>query len=170
MTDVLITGGKANISDVRSFLKSLAEIGKKYGIIVQAVNADRVAGRPHMEFSVIKAVESFKNNRNLARDMGMEVMLYLRGRRQIEKALEMGVKEGGNNIAIAIIGEGAEKALQEVQARLDVVDESVVDYTHDKDETLMKLFEITPAELEIVGKERIPELVKERSALLEFEK
>jgi KEOPS complex subunit Cgi121 len=34
----------------------------------------------------------------------------------------------------------------------------------------MRLYDITPAEVEIAGKERIPLLVRERSALLEFEK
>jgi KEOPS complex subunit Cgi121 len=53
---------------------------------------------------------------------------------------------------------------------LDEVNEKVVDYSHEKDATLMTLYEITPEEIEIVGEERIPLLVRERSALLEFEK
>ena len=73
-------------------------------------------------------------------------------------------------MAILIIGDDPDSAVPEVRAVLDVVDEKVVDYSHDKDHALMALYEITPAEIEIVGKERIPLLVRERSALLEFEK
>mgnify|MGYP005832384173 CR=1 FL=1 len=170
MTGLIITGGKANITDVRSYLKQLAAIGSECGVTVQAVNADLVAGRGHIEFAVNKAIGSFEQKRNLARDMGMEIMLYLRGRRQIERALDFGVKNGMNNVAILIIGDSADCALPRVRAMLESVDESVIDYTPVKDNALMRLFEITPAEIEIVGSDRIPMLVRERSALLEFEK
>ncbi|HEY3421700.1 MAG TPA: KEOPS complex subunit Cgi121 [Methanocellaceae archaeon] len=170
MTTLVIVGGKVNISDVKAFIGTLVAIGKKHGVTVQAVNSDLIAGRGHIEFAANKAVESFRDKRNLARDLGMETMLYLRGRRQIEHALELGVRKGENNVAIAIIGDDPDSAVPEVRAVLDEVDEKVVDYSHDKDDALMKLYEITPAELEIVGKERIPLLVRERSALLEFEK
>ena len=170
MATLIVTGGKKNIADVRVFLNTTAAIGAEYGVTVQAVNADAIAGMAHVEFAVGKAVESFKLKRNLARDTGMEIMLYLRGRRQIERALDLGVKPGDNNLVMVIVGDNAERALPAVHDILDTVDESVIDYSHDKDGLLMKLFEITPAEVEIVGRDRIPELVRERSALLEFEK
>lgn len=173
MAPIIITGGKKHIADVKAFLKEAAEIGAGYGVTVQAVNADAIAGRMHLEFATGKAIEAFRQKRNLARDLGMEIMLYLRGRRQIERALDMGVKQGDNNVAILIVGDDmadAENALPAVKDLLDIVDERVVDYSHQKDELLMRLFEITPAEVEIVGGDRIPELVRERSALLEFEK
>lgn len=170
MATLIVTGGKKYIADVRAFLNTAAVIGADYSVTVQAVNADAIAGRTHVEFAVGKAVESFKHKRNLARDTGMEIMLYLRGRRQIERAMDLGVKPGDNNVVIAIVGENAERALPAVQSILDKVDENVIDYSHKKDDLLMKLFDITPAEIEIVGRDRIPELVRERSALLEFEK
>jgi len=171
MTSLIITGGRKRIDDVRAYIRALASIGSDYGVTVQALNADTISGRGHIEFAVAKAEESFASGRNLARDLGVEIMLYLRGRRQIERALDMGVRPGENNVAIAIIGERAVEALPAVQTTLlDTVDESVIDYTYEKDQLLMKLFEITPAELEIVGRDRVPELVRERSALLEFEK
>lgn len=170
MTTLVIVGGKVDIKDVKAFIGTLVSIGKKYGVTVQAVNADLIAGRGHIEFAANKAVEAFHDKRNLARDAGMETMLYLRGRRQIERALELGVHKGENNVAIAIIGDDPDSAVPEVMAVLDEVNEKVVDYSHDKDKALMALYEITPAEIEIVGKERIPLLVRERSALLEFEK
>lgn len=170
MATLLITGGKKHIADVRAFLKATAAVGADYGVTVQAVNADAVAGQMHLEFATRKAIEAFQHKRNLARDIGMEIMLYLRGRRQIERALDMGVKQGDNNVALLILGDAADKALSTARDLLDTVDESVVDYSHQKDPLLMQLFEITPAEVEIVGRDRIPELVRERSALLEFEK
>jgi len=170
MTGLLIVGGKVDIKDVKAFIGKLAAIGKECGVTVQAVNADCIAGRAHIEFAADRAVEAFKEKRNLARDLGMEIMLYLRGRRQIEKALEIGVHPGKNNVAIIIVGDGPGCAEDTARAMLDKVDENVVDYDHRKDEALMRLYDITPAEVEIVGKERIPLLVRERSALLEFEK
>jgi KEOPS complex subunit Cgi121 len=170
MTGLIIVGGSVDIKDVRAFIAKLTAIGKECGVTVQAVNADRIAGRAHIEFAADKAVVAFREKRNLARDLGMEVMLYLRGRRQIEKALELGVHEGKNNLAIVIIGDRPGAAEEKVMAMLDKVDGTVVDYHHGKDEMLMRLYEITPAEIEVVGRERMPLLVRERSALLELEK
>lgn len=170
MTGLIIVGGKAYIHDVKAFLKSLNSIAKECGVTVQAVNADRIAGREHLEFATNKAIEAFREKTNLARDMGMEIMLYLRGKRQIEKALEMGVMNGMNNIAIAILGDNADCAIAKVRSMLDVVDDSVIDYSPAKDPVLMEMYGITPAEIEIVGHDSIPALVRERSALLEFEK
>ena len=170
MTGLVITGGRKRIDDVKIFLKAIASISADYGVTVQAANADAIAGRGHIEFAVEKAIESFRQKRNLARDLGMEIMLYLRGRRQIEKALELGVKPGENRIVFIVVGDNAEKALPAVKSLLDEVDPSVVDYSHAKDDLIMRLYDITPAKVSIVGRERVPELVRERSALLEFEK
>jgi KEOPS complex subunit Cgi121 len=170
MTGLTIVGGKVLIKDVKAFINRLAAIGSECNVTVQAVNADLIAGRGHIEFAADKAVEAFRQKNNLARGPGMELMLYLRGRRQIEKALELGVREGKNDVAIVIFGDNVNCAVDKARAVLDEVDEKVVDYDHKKDEALMRLYDITPAEVEVVGKERIPLLVRERSALLEFEK
>jgi len=170
MTELVITGGLMEIEDVKKFIRDVSSIAADYGVTVQAVNADAIAGPRHVEFAVGKAVESFEQRRNLARDLGMEIMLYLRGRRQIEKALEIGVKPGGNRVAFIIVGDNAVKARPAVESLLDEVDPTVVDYAHAKDALLLRLYEITPAEVTIVGPDRIPQLVQERSALLEFEK
>ncbi|HTX44134.1 MAG TPA: KEOPS complex subunit Cgi121 [Methanocella sp.] len=170
MSGLTIVGGRVDIKDVKAFIAKLSAVGKECRVTVQAVNADLIAGRGHVEFAANKAVEAFRTKANLARDPGMELMLYLRGRRQIEKALELGLHEGKNAAAIVIIGDNASCAVDRVRELLEEVDDSVVDYDHRKDGGLMRLYDITPAEVEIVGRERIPMLVRERSALLEFEK
>jgi KEOPS complex subunit Cgi121 len=170
MTGLIIVGGKVDIKDVKAFIGKLSAIGKECDVTVQAVNADLVAGWGHVEFAAHKAAGAFRAKTNLARDPGMELMLYLRGRRQIEKALELGVREGKNHVAIVIMGDNADRAGDRARALLDEVDDSVVDYDHRKDEALMRLYDITPEEVDVVGRERIPLLARERSALLEFEK
>ena len=170
MTGLIIVGGRVDIKDIKAFIGRLTAIGKECNVTVQAVNADRIAGRSHIEFAADKAVGSFREKKNLARDLGMEIMLYLRGRRQIEKALELGLHEGENNVAIIIVGDEPGCAEDKARAVLDKFDEKVVDYDHRKDEMMMKLYDITPAEIEVVGRERIPLLVRERSALLEYDK
>ena len=65
MTALVIVGGKVNIVDVKAFIGKLVAIGKKHGVTVQAVNADLIAGRGHIEFSANKAVEAFHDKRNL---------------------------------------------------------------------------------------------------------
>lgn len=170
MSELVIVGGVVDIADVREFIGRLAAIGRECGVTAQAVNADLVAGAGHIAYAVRKAEESFREGRNLARDLGMEIMLYLRGRRQIEKALELGLRQGRNSVAIIVVGDAPSRAADRARALLDRADDSVVDYGHGKEAALMRVYDITPAEAEIVGRERIPLLVRERSALLELDK
>lgn len=94
--------------------------------------------------------------------------MYASGRRQIERALAIGIKKGKMRIAIVLIGENAvDEATVEVEALLDTIDPGVIDYSDIKREKIMDFFDITTDEINAVGKEKIPELVLERVALID---
>jgi len=69
------------------------------------MNADLLSGLKHILFAVEKAIRSFESGCNTANNLGMEIMLYTSGRRQIERALDLGVRPGENNAAIVLVGE-----------------------------------------------------------------
>jgi len=169
MTGLIIVGGKVEIKDVKTFIARLSAIGKECGVTVQAVNADLVAGRGHIEFAADKAVEAFRE-RGTWPGPGHGDHAVPPGPPPDREGAGDGVREGKNNVAIVIVGDEPGCAEDKARAVLDMVDEKVVDYGHHKDEALMRLYDITPAEVEIVGEARIPLLARERSALLEFEK
>ena len=169
--NIQIISGTINITDLPEFLKQLADIGQRHNITVQAVNADLLTGSRHLMFAVEKAIRSFGLGRNIANNLGMEIMLYAAGTRQIERGLNLGVKKGKNRIALVLVGEnGTDEGLVRVEGLLDTVDHTALDYSDAMKAEILEFFNITPDELDAVGEENIPELVLERVALVDVTK
>jgi len=163
--NIKIIGGRADIKDAAEFIKTLSGAAKKYNVTVQALDADKIAGVEHLRFAVEKAVRSMSSQTNISKDLGMEILLYASGRRQIDKALQLGISPGKSNVAIAIVGDGAERAAREMRGL--VQDAPVLDYNESKRDAILKTFGITDAEIGAVGEDKIPKLVLERVALLD---
>ncbi|MDD2665594.1 MAG: KEOPS complex subunit Cgi121 [Methanocellales archaeon] len=163
-----IIGGIVDIDDVEAFIKMLNEVAKKHRVIVQAIDANQIASRDHILFAVEKASRAMREGRNIAKDLGLEILLYASGKRQIEQAMSMGVHSGKNYVAIVIIGDDTTGASSELKTVLH--EAPVLDYTECKKRKLVKTFDITEAEINAVGDDKIPELVLERVALLDIMK
>ncbi|MFC1787497.1 KEOPS complex subunit Cgi121 [Halobacteriota archaeon] len=141
---------------------------KKHRVIIQVLDADRIASREHISFAVEKAKRAMHDGRNIAKDLGIEILLYASGKRQIEQAMSMGVHPGKNSVAIVIIGDDTKGASTNIKT---IIHEApVLDYTKCKKRKLIKTFDITEAEIRAVGEDKIPELVLERVALLDVMK
>ncbi|MBE0522899.1 MAG: hypothetical protein IBX40_00955 [Methanosarcinales archaeon] len=169
--NIVIISGLVKITDNNIFIKQLSDIASRYTITVQALNADLLSGVRHIQFAVEKAIRSFESGKNTANNLGMEIMLYASGSRQIEKAINLGVKRGENRVAIVLVAENvSDEAVFDIRNLLNSEDASIVDYSDSKKENLLRIFNITAAELEAVGEDKIPELVLERVALVDVMK
>lgn len=72
--------------------------------IVQLMNADAIAGKEHLKQGVVHAINAFERGENLAKDLGIEILIRTSAQRQISKAFEiLGLKEGKMNIAVVLI-------------------------------------------------------------------
>ena len=72
--------------------------------IIQLMDADAIAGKEHLQHGIIHAMNAFKRGDNLAKDLGIEILLRTSGQRQISKAFDiLGLKEGNMNIAVVMI-------------------------------------------------------------------
>ena len=100
-----IISGIAHIGNVEDFLKMLNELAKKHRVIIQVLDADQIASRGHLQFAVDKAKRAMQEGRNISKDLGIEILLYASGKRQIEQAIAMGVHPGKNDVAVVIIGD-----------------------------------------------------------------
>ncbi|HIH36598.1 MAG TPA: hypothetical protein HA232_01660 [Methanocellales archaeon] len=161
-----IIGGIVDIEDVGAFIKMLNEVAKKHRVTVQAIDANQIASTEHLLFAVEKANRAMHEGRNIAKDLGLEILLYASGKRQIEQAMSMGVHSGKNYVAIVIIGDDTTGASSELKT---IIHEApVLAYTEHKKRKLVKTFDITEAEISAVGDDKIPELVLERVALLDI--
>ncbi|MEE6210686.1 KEOPS complex subunit Cgi121 [Salarchaeum sp. III] len=157
--------GHATVDDVDAFVEELSDIGDDHGAAVQAFDAAYVAGHPHLAAAVRHANRAFDRGENVARDRSVEILLYAAGRRQIRRALEMGVSSGGTDAVIVVDG-GDEPAA--IDALRPLVDETETLDALDE-AALTDFFEISDAERAATDAS-LTDLVRERVALLDVEK
>ena len=68
------------------------------------IESDAIAGKEHLQQGVIHAINAFKRGENLAKDLGIEILIRTSAQRQISKAFDiLGLKEGEMNIAVVLI-------------------------------------------------------------------
>ena len=87
------------LEQVETIRNSCCDVG-----IIQLMNADAIAGKEHLKQGVIHAINAFKRGENLAKDLGIEILIRTSAQRQISKAFKiLGLKEGEMNIAVVLI-------------------------------------------------------------------
>lgn len=154
--------------DADAFLDALAAVRDDCGLaVVQAFDARHVADRDHLRRAFELAERERERGNAIARDREMEVLLYAAGRRQIDRALTMGAREG-EPAAVLVAGREAAVAdgVRAVRA-LDCFDAGAVELGDPA--TLRDFFEVSDAELAAADGD-LAGLVAERVALLTVER
>ncbi|RZN37239.1 MAG: hypothetical protein EFT35_06460 [Methanophagales archaeon ANME-1-THS] len=172
-----ILAGNLWISTVDDFLSALKAIAHTYRVTIQALDANLLAGEEHLQAAVQKALRALKRKKTITSDLGMEILLYASGRRQIERALEMGVRAGEHKVAVVIVDETGAKDLEvvaeEVRRKIGIAEISLQDWESDlekdahKRERIKDFFSISRDELSAVGEQKLKMLVLERVALVD---
>lgn len=156
--------GRASIDDVDAFVARLGAIETEYDATVQAFDARYVVDRAHLERALVLADRAIERGENVARERGVEVLLYAAGRRQIDQALELGVEEGENRIVVLVNGDD-ERAVTAVQ---DMLEPAPTLGAYDEPR-VRSYFDISEAEIAATDA-TLSDLVRERVALLDVEK
>jgi len=175
-----VVEGVAEIDDVGAFVAALGEVGERHGVTVQAFDARYVADRAHLELAVDLAARAHARDDAIAEDFGVEILLYAAGRRQINRALEMGVSEGECPVVVAVVGEadrvshggnGGENADATEAAAAAVSDRLASGATLGEydGERVRSFFDVTETELDATAGD-LADAVRERVALLPVEK
>jgi KEOPS complex subunit Cgi121 len=158
-------GGEA-FPDVETFVAALDEIGDEHDVTVQAFDSRYIVSRRHLERAVELADRERERGEAIARDRGVEIMLYAAGRRQIQRALELGIGEGDTDAVVLVDGDGDEDAAADAVEDLLEPTPNLGNY----DETAVREFyDIGAAELGATER-GIEDLVLERVALLIVER
>jgi KEOPS complex subunit Cgi121 len=164
-----VVAGKITIENVQAFLRELGAIAHSSNTTIQAADATKIAGRRHVDCAVRNAIRSFRDHRNIATDLGVEILLHLSACRQIRKALEMGVHEGEMDVLLIVVG--AKRSVERTATQLTGLirsDPRVMEYDETKNTPLMHAFNITKQEIAAAGGDaRIPDLVRERLVLFD---
>ena len=169
--------GTVSIASVSEFLAVLKTIAERHGVTIQALDTELVASESHLHSAVEKALRAVKKGTNITSELGMEILVYAAGKRQIGRALAMGVTEGEKRIACIIVATAAETDLDTVVgavkestglcAEPDALRLSELEHDVSKRARLKRFFGITDRELNAVGEEKLHQLVLERVALLD---
>jgi KEOPS complex subunit Cgi121 len=159
-------GAGGRFEDVESFVDDLAEIGSRHDVTVQAFDARYVVSRRHLERALELADRERARGAGIARDRGIEITLYAAGRRQIDRAMEMGVSPGGSPVVVLVDGPGAESAATAAVRELLPAAETLGDY---EERRVREFFDVGAAELDATDA-GLEALVLERVALLVVER
>jgi len=167
--------GIATIDDLDAFLERLGDIGDEHDCTIQAFDARYVAGRRHLERALELADRAIGRDDAIADDRAVEVLCYAAGRRQINRALAMGVDEGESPVVVLIAAEEESEndssdgdeaaAASDVRTLLEPADTLGA---FDPD-TLREFFDVGDAEMAATDAS-LEDLVIERVALLTVEK
>lgn len=163
-----VVEGRADIDDVGEFVAELDRIGERHGVTVQAFDARYVVDRTHLERAVELAERAREHGEMIAEDFGVEILLYAAGRRQINRALTMGISEGSCPVVAAVVGdsEGNERAAA-ADLRERLTEEATIG-AYDR-ELVRSFFDVTDTELGAT-EGTLADAVRERVALLPVEK
>jgi len=154
--------GKLTVEKKESTLEEINDIAEKNNSTIVLIDAKVIAGKKHVESALIHAKRSFKEETQIARTLAMEILVYASGQRQCSLASKIGLHTGENVVYILIEGGNEANSETELKEKIQVIPEPTPDI-----QNLMKQFNITKEELDVVGKERIEELVIERVAMID---
>lgn len=166
LVEGVVSIGGERFPDVEAFVGWLDEVGDEHDVTVQAFDARYVVSRGHLERAVELADRERERGEAIARERAVEILLYAAGRRQIDRAMEMGVDAGETPAVVLVDGAGDESVAA------DSVREAVesADTLGEYDEALVReFFGVTDAELAATAAD-LEDLVCERVALLVVER
>lgn len=161
--DFFVFPAFVEVADPAAVLAAVNRIAKDTGAVIVLFDAEKMAGPAHVKAAAAHAVRSFATGKPVARTLAMEMLVYASGQRQCSLAPRFGL-HGGRNFMYVLIA-GGDRA--DAERRLTAVVQRETSVPTASPAVLMKEFGITAEELEIVGPDRIAELVVERVALLD---
>lgn len=161
--------GAATVEDVDEFVARLGAIGEEHDVAVQAFDTRYVVDREHLGRAVEFADRAFARDDAIARDRSVEILLYAAGRRQINRALEIGVGEGEAPVVVVVHdSDGNDEESNAATAVADLLDPAETLGEYDA-ECVREFFDVGDRELAATDG-TLADLVRERVALLTVEK
>jgi KEOPS complex subunit Cgi121 len=157
--------GLAHVENVDGFVARLGAVSEDHDTTVQAFDARYVVSERHLERALELADRERERGAGIARERAVEVLLYAAGRRQIDRALEMGVGTGEIPVVVLVDGGDERAAVEAVEGLL----EPAATLGAYDPELVRSFFDVSEAELAATDA-GLEALVVERVALLVVER
>lgn len=100
-----VVEGRATVEDVEKFVARLGAISDEHDCTVQAFDARYIVSRAHLERALERADRARERGEAVARERAVEILLYAAGRRQIDRALELGIDTGNGPVVVLVDAE-----------------------------------------------------------------
>jgi KEOPS complex subunit Cgi121 len=147
-----ITGFRGIQIDNTRRIADLTNQEKRRNTTVQFFDAQCIATWKHLYFAVLDALLGFKNNLNISRSLGVEIMLYASAQRQIRKAIDLiGVKPGCLDLAVVIVDENQAAIKRSLSTIIECIgkalDESVLGLSGTKEREIQRIYGISETEI-----------------------
>ena len=166
---IKIVGAKGNIQNIDGLLEQIQSFSQKNNVCIQVFNADMIFGKNHLISAVEHAQRSMKNKTNTTNSLGMEILLYASGERQLKLAIpKMGVKTGRAKIVLTLVKEKGEISDKIVNEMLNLFSLARDDSVIDGDKETLKIFGINKTELKTVSKNKYGDLILEKVAMVDI--
>ena len=172
MIDVERLTGTERITELDETLAAVDAVADETDCTVQGFDARYVTDEAHLRRALTLADRAFDRGENVARDRGVEVLLYAAGRRQIDQALEMGLSEGEIPVVYLVAAPADAAGTERERTAVDRLRERpsfTPGEVSPEPDRLRSFFEITDRELAATDGD-LADLVHERVALLDVEK
>ena len=166
LVEGVVEVGGERFPEVGAFVDALDAVGAEHGVTVQAFDARYVVSRRHLGRAVELADRERRRGDGIARDRGVEILLYAAGRRQIDRSLRMGVDEGVTPAVVLVDGDGDEPSAADAVRALCSPAETLGAYEETR---VREFFDVGDAELAATDA-GLEALVEERVALLVVER
>jgi len=118
---ICVAGARGHVPNTEDFVRQAAMLEKQHLVTIQFFRADRIFGAEHIVSAAEKAVRAMENRTNMARSLGMEMLLYAAAERQTSEALrKLGLFSGIEAIALIVVGmDDAGRILEELGLERD---------------------------------------------------
>ncbi len=164
---ITVIGAHGNVRDVEIFLKKILDFSDKHQVIIQMFDADLIFGKNHLISAVQHAIRAMKNNTNTTNSLGMEILLYASGERQLKLAIpKIGVKKGGSNIAFVFVKDIIPEGL--INELLGLLSLKRDDKVLEGDIDTLKRFGLNKKEINTVTKAKYEDIILEKVAMVDI--
>ena len=156
--------------------------GKYTDVSIQLVDLDKVAGSRYLFLATYNALKSFSSKQPISRSLGMEILLFVAGNRQIDEALKnIGISPETRRTAAIAVGKSRVQVLESAAALRDILkqeesDDLIDKWDQDRIKRVRSVFGIGEKEIKALRHKdenvvkALEHLAIERSAMLAIEK
>ncbi len=159
-----IAGARCTASDPQEVIARTQAWAAAHHAEVLLADASVVIGRDHLETAVRHALRAKASGVGVARDLGLETLRYLCGKRQLSEAIRAGGLTTATRTIAAVVFESAADDFLAHQGWKR--DDSVLE----AEGKSLRVLGITAREEQTVAPDRVSDLALERTALLDIEK